>query len=51
LKITGNRILKKIFGTKINEVTREWILYFLPNFVAVVKWKRLRWIQNALKSN
>lgn len=43
LKIYGNKILKKISGAIVEQVTRKWILYSVPNYVTVVKWKRLRW--------
>jgi len=43
LKISGNKILKKTFGPIVKQVTRKWILYSVPNYITVVKWKRLRW--------
>jgi hypothetical protein len=47
-----NRVLRKIFGPKGDEVTREWRklhneelndLYSLPNIVWVVKSRQMRW--------
>ena len=47
-----NRVLKRVFGPKRDEVTGEWRklhieelsdLYSLPNIVRVVKLRRMRW--------
>jgi len=47
-----NRVLRRVFGLKRDEVTGEWRklhneelsdLYSLPNIVGVVKSKRMRW--------
>ena len=47
-----NRVLRKVFGSKRDEVTGEWRklhneelndLYSLPNIVRVVKSSRMRW--------
>jgi len=47
-----NRVLRKIFGPKRDEVTREWRklrneelndLYCLYNIVRVIKSRRMRW--------
>ena len=47
-----NRVLRKVFAPKRDEVTREWRklhnkelndLYPLPNIVRVVKSRRIRW--------
>jgi hypothetical protein len=47
-----NRVLRRIFGPKRDEVTAEWrkfhseelhILYFSPNIIRYIKSRRLRW--------
>jgi hypothetical protein len=47
-----NRVLRRVFGPKRDEVTGEWRklhkeelrdLYSLLNIVRVVKWRRMRW--------
>ena len=47
-----NRVLRRVFGPKRDEVTGEWRklhneklsdLYSLPNIVRVVKSRRMRW--------
>jgi len=52
LKVFENRVLRRVFGPKRDEVTGEWRklhnedfkdLYFLPNIVRVVKTRRMRW--------
>ena len=52
LRVFENRVLRRVFGTKRNEVTGEWRklhndllsdLYSLPNIVRVVKSRRMRW--------
>jgi hypothetical protein len=48
-----NRALKKIFGPKRDEVTREWRklhkeglrdLYFSPIVIRIIKLRRMRWV-------
>ena len=48
----GNRVLRRVFGPKRDEVTGEWRklhneelrgLYSIPNIVRVVKSRRMRW--------
>jgi hypothetical protein len=52
LKVFENRVLRRIFGSKRDEVTGEWkklhneeldSLYSLPNIVRVMKSRRMRW--------
>ena len=50
--MSENRVLRRIFGPKRDEVTEEWRklhneelndLYPLPNIVCVIKPRRMRW--------
>ena len=52
LRVFGNRVLRRVFGRKRDEVTGEWRKlhneelsnpYSLPNNVQVVKSRRMRW--------
>jgi len=52
LRVSENRVLRRVFGPKRDEVTEEWRklhnkelrdLYSLPNIVRVVKSRRMRW--------
>jgi len=52
LRVFENRVLKRIFGPRRDEVTGEWRrlhneelndLYSSPNIVRVIKSKRMRW--------
>jgi hypothetical protein len=52
LRVFRNRVLRRVFGPKRDELTGEWKklhneelsdLYFLPNIVRVVKSRRMRW--------
>jgi len=52
LRMFENRVLRRVFGPKRDEVTGEWRklrneelrdFYSLPNIVRVVKSKRMRW--------
>ena len=52
LKVFQNRVLRRVFGPKRDEVTGGWRklhneelneLYSLPNIVRVVKSRRMRW--------
>ena len=52
LRVFENRVLRRVFGHKGDEVTGEWKklhneelsdLYSLPNVVRVVKSRRTRW--------
>jgi len=53
LRVFENRVLRKIFGPRRDEVKGEWRklhneelrdLYSLPNIVRVVKSRRMRWM-------
>ena len=53
LRVFENRVLRRVFGPKRDEVTEEWRklhneelsdLYSLPNIVRVVKSRRMRWV-------
>ena len=52
LRVLENRVLRRIFGPKRDDVTREWRklhheelndLYSLPNIVRIIKSRRIRW--------
>ena len=52
LRVFENRVLRRVFGSKRDEVTGEWRklhneelrdLYSLPNIVQVVKSRRMKW--------
>jgi hypothetical protein len=52
LSIFENRVLRRIFGSKRDEVTEEWrrlhnkeiyALYSSPNIIRVIRSRRLRW--------
>jgi len=52
LRVLENRVLRRIFGPKRDEVTGEWRKlhneelndrYCSPNIVRVIKWRRMRW--------
>jgi hypothetical protein len=53
LRVFENRVLRRVFGPKRDEVTGEWRklhneelndLYSLSNIVLVVKSRRMRWV-------
>jgi len=53
LRVLKNRVLRRVFGPKRDEVTGEWRklhneelngLYCSPNIVRVHKWRRIRWV-------
>jgi len=50
--VLENRVLRRIFGLKRDEVTREWRklhneklndLYHSSNIVRVIEWRKMRW--------
>jgi hypothetical protein len=52
LRVFENRVLRRIFGPKRDEVTREWRkshneelrdLYSLPSIIRLIKSRRMRW--------
>jgi len=52
LRVFENRVLRRIFGPKRDEVTGEWktlhneelnVLYSSPNIVRVIKSRRMKW--------
>jgi hypothetical protein len=52
VRVFENRVLRRVFGPKRDEVTGEWRklhkeklndLYCSPNIVRVIKWRRIRW--------
>jgi hypothetical protein len=52
LRVFKNRVLRRVFGLKRDEVTGEWRklhneelndLYSLPNIVRIIKSRRMRW--------
>jgi len=56
LRVSGNRVLREIFGSKRDEVTGEWRklhnwelndLYCSPNIIRVIKSGRMRWAGHA----
>jgi hypothetical protein len=53
LRVFENRVLRRIFGPKKDEVTREWKklhneelrdLYSSPSIIRIIKLRRMRWV-------
>jgi hypothetical protein len=58
LRVFENRVLRRIFGLKRDEVTREWRelhneelndLYSAPNIIRVIKSRRIRWVEHVAR--
>ena len=58
LRVSENRVLRRIFGPKGDEVTGEWrklhneklnVLYSSLNIVRVVKSRRMRWAEHVAR--
>jgi hypothetical protein len=58
IKVFENRVLRRIFGPKTDEVTGEWrrlhnkelyALYSSPNINRVIKSRRLRWAEHVAR--
>jgi hypothetical protein len=59
LRVFKNRVLRRIFGPKRDEVTGEWrklhndelhILYSSPNIIKQIKSRRMRWAGNVART-
>ena len=58
LRVFENRVLRGIFGAKGVEVTAGWRklhneelndLYWSPDIVRVIKWRRMRWARHVAR--
>jgi hypothetical protein len=58
LRVFEDRVLRRIFGPKRDEVTGEWrrlhnkelyALYSSPNIIRVIKTRRLRWARHVAR--
>jgi hypothetical protein len=58
LRVFENRVLRRIFGNKRDEVTEVWgkhhneelhDLYSSPNIVRVIKWRRMSWARHVAR--
>ena len=58
LRVCENVFLRRIFGSKIDDVTREWRkqhieelhdLYSLPNIIWMIKSRRMSWVGHAAR--
>ena len=59
LRVFENRVLRKIFGLKRDDITGEWRklhkeelsdLYSSPNIVWVIKSRRMRWVGHLVRT-
>jgi hypothetical protein len=59
LRVFENKVLRRIFGPKRDEVTREWrrlhnkelyAVYSSPDIILVIKSRRLRWAGNVART-
>jgi hypothetical protein len=57
-RVFENRVLRRIFGPKMDKVTGEWIklrneelndLYCSPDIVRVIKLRRMRWVEHVVR--
>jgi hypothetical protein len=55
LRVFENRVLRRIFGLKRDETTREWRklhneglrdFYFLPSIIGIIKLRRMRCVRH-----
>ena len=53
MRVLENRVLRRMFGPKRDEITGEWKklhheelndLYSLPDIIRVIKSRRMRWV-------
>ena len=58
LRVSENRVLRRIFGPRRDEVTREWRKLHTeelndpccsPNIVQVIKSRRMRWAEHVAR--
>ena len=58
LRVFENRLLRRIFGPKRDGGTGQWRklhneelndLYYSPNIVRVIKWRRMRWAGHVVR--
>jgi hypothetical protein len=57
-RVFGNRVLRRIIGSKRDEVTGEWRelhkqelrdLYFSPSIIRIIKSRRMRWVDEVAR--
>jgi hypothetical protein len=52
LRVVENRVLKRIFVPKRDEVTGEWrrlVLYSSPNIICVIETRKMRWAGHVVR--